>query len=135
MTRIEFYILSGTEAADRIAYIEKLTLQMLGRGKTVHIHTSCASETRQMIRVFQHLEEADHITIDHKGEPEDNTQVLFNLAADVPHFFSRFDTTYEVVHENNQSKVLGRERYRYYQERGYPLFYKEIEPELSLVSG
>ncbi len=130
MTRIEFYILFGAEQSDRLAYGQRLAMQVLARGRSVHIHTGCARETRSVITHFQHVDNADKLTIDHKGEPEADTQVLLNLAAEVPYFFSRFETTYEVVHDEQQARAMARERYRYYQERGYPLTHREVQPEL-----
>ncbi len=133
MTRVEFYILDSSDSADRIACIQRLVLQTLARGKSIHIHTACAVDTRQLIGEFEHLSDADHITIDHKGEPEPNTNVLLNMSAEVPFFFSRFETTLEVVHDETQTRELGRERYRYYQERGYPLFHNKVKAEAQLA--
>ena len=130
MTRVEFYILFSDELEDKLAYGHKLALQVLARGRSVHIHTGCARDTRSMIAQFQHLENADRLTIDHRGEPEADAQDLLNLAAEVPYFFSRFETTYEVVHDEKSAREMARERYRYYQERGYPLTHHEIQPEL-----
>lgn len=130
MTRIEFFILLDTEQDDKIAYGQRLVLQSLARGQSVHVHTACASDTRAMILEFQQVENADRLSVDHKGEPEADPQVLINLAAEVPYFFSRFDVTYEVVHDEARARAMARERYRYYQERGYPLFHHEIQPEL-----
>ncbi len=132
MTRVEFYILDSANTDERLAWVQRLVLQTLGRGKSVHIHTSCASDTRHLIREFQHLREADHITIDHKGEPEPDIQVLLNMSAEVPFFFSRFETMLEVVHDEQQTREMGRERYRYYQERGYPLFHNKVKQEAQL---
>jgi len=130
MTRIEFFILLDAELSDKFAYGQRLVLQSLASGRSVHVHTACASDTRAMICEFQHVENADQLTVDHKGEPESDPQVLINLAAEVPYFFSRFETTYEVVHDEKQARAMARERYRYYQERGYPLFHRKIQPEL-----
>jgi DNA polymerase-3 subunit chi len=130
MTRIEFFILLNAEPGEKFAYGQRLVLQALARGRSVHVHTACASDTRSLISEFQHLENADRLSIDHKGEPEADAEVLINLSAEVPYFFSRFETTYEVVHDEKQARAIARERYRYYQERGYPLFHREIQPEL-----
>ena len=135
MTRIEFYILDSDTTEERLACVQRLVMQTLSRGKSIHIHTGCATETRQIIRQFQHLQEADDITIDHKGLPAQDINVLVNMSAEVPFFFSRFETTIEVVHDDTQTRELGRERYRYYQERGYPLFHNKVvqEAQLELV--
>jgi len=130
MTRIEFFILLDAERDDKFAYGQRLVLQSLARGRSGHVHTARASDTRAMILELQHVEHADRLSIDHKGEPEADPQVLINLAAEVPYFFSRCEVTYEVVHDETKARAIARERYRYYQERGYPLFHHEIQPEL-----
>lgn len=130
MTRIEFYILFGSHREDKLAYAQRLALQSLARRRSVHIHTACAMDTAALISEFQHLENTDSLTIDHKGEPEADLDMLINLAAEVPYFFSRFETTCEVVQDEIRAREMARERYRFYQERGYPLSHREIQPEL-----
>lgn len=134
MTNIQFYILASTDLKDRWAYARRLVVQTLMRGKTVHIHTSCAADTRHFIEYFLDADNSgERITIDHKGEPDADQQVLLNLSAEVPHFFSSFETTLEVVHSEKNTRDIGRERYRYYQQRGYPLRHYDIQPELELT--
>lgn len=135
MTNIQFYILASDDLQDRWAYARRLVVQTLMRGKTVHIHTSCAAHTRQLMSYFLDADSSDgeRISIDHKGEPEIDQQVLLNLSAEVPHFFSSFETTLEVVHSEAGTRDMGRERYRFYQERGYPLRHYDIQPELDLA--
>ena len=130
MTHIEFYILFGAEHEDRLAYARTLALKALAGNRSVHIHTACAKDTRSLISDFQHLDNADDLTIDHKGEPESDSRLLINLAAEVPYFFSRFETTCEVVHDESTAREMARERYRFYQERGYPLTHREVQAEL-----
>jgi DNA polymerase-3 subunit chi len=47
--------------------------------------------------------------------------VLVNLAADVPEFFSRYQRVAEVVDGNSLRREQSRERYRFYRDRGYKL--------------
>jgi DNA polymerase III subunit chi len=47
--------------------------------------------------------------------------VLVNLGADVPEFFSRYERVAEVVDANAVRREQSRERYRYYRDRGYKL--------------
>ena len=46
---------------------------------------------------------------------------LVNLSRRTPEFFARFERMLELVSNDEQDLVAGRERYKYYQERGYPL--------------
>jgi len=47
--------------------------------------------------------------------------LLINLGLDVPGFFSRFERVAEVVDGDETQKAKGRERFRFYKDRGYPL--------------
>ncbi|CAB3682205.1 DNA polymerase III subunit chi [Trinickia soli] len=48
-------------------------------------------------------------------------QVLLNLAPVVPAQFARFERLLEVVGNSDDELAAGRERYRFYRDRGYPL--------------
>ena len=48
-------------------------------------------------------------------------QVLLNLGADVPAQFARFERLLEVVGNAHDELATGRERYRFYRDRGYAL--------------
>jgi DNA polymerase-3 subunit chi len=48
-------------------------------------------------------------------------QILLNLGATVPAQFARFERLLEVVGNAHEELVAGRERYRFYRDRGYAL--------------
>ncbi len=48
-------------------------------------------------------------------------QCLVNLANDVPPGFSRFEELIEIISMDNNDRLPGRERFRFYRERGYDL--------------
>lgn len=58
--------------------------------------------------------------------PTDHLEVMVNLTADVPSFFSRFERVLEIVHGDTAKRASGRLRYKYYKDRGYPLSTHEI---------
>lgn len=138
MTRIDFYILEhggpeqGPQVACRVA--EKAYLA----GHRVYIHTSDARQAERLDELLwtfrqgsfvphQKLETgtpADALTPIHigwGGEPEVHDEVLINLAAEVPLFFSRFQRVAEIVPPGDDARQLGRARYKFYRDRGYPL--------------
>lgn len=47
--------------------------------------------------------------------------ILINLSDTPPAHFARFERMFEVISSNDADKSSGRDRYRYYQQRGYPL--------------
>jgi DNA polymerase-3 subunit chi len=66
--------------------------------------------------------EGEPVLIGSGQEPRDGAwDLLINLAADVPGFFSRFNRVAELVAAEEDSRAAGRERFRYYRERGYEL--------------
>ena len=48
-------------------------------------------------------------------------QVLINLSNTTPAHFASFERMIEIVAADDTDKLAGRERYRFYQQRGYPL--------------
>lgn len=48
-------------------------------------------------------------------------QILINLSGATPAHFARFERLFEVISTDEDDLAAGRERYRQYQQRGYPL--------------
>ena len=48
-------------------------------------------------------------------------QILINLSVTTPGNFAQFERMFEIVSANATDAAAGRERYRFYQQRGYPL--------------
>jgi DNA polymerase-3 subunit chi len=48
-------------------------------------------------------------------------QILINLSPGTPRHFARFERMFEIISADEADKAAGRERYRFYQQRGYPL--------------
>ncbi len=134
MTNVQFYLIETDDPAEQFSYALQLAMQQLARGKHLHIHTGSAKDTRQMLE--QCAEKLSHgddrLAIDHKGEPDGTREVLLNLSGEVPHFFSSFDTTLEIICTGSHAKDMGRERYKYYKSRGYPLLHSKIPAQLAL---
>lgn len=139
MTRVDFYLLPGTAPTDRLHLVCKLAEKAMGRAQKVFIYSDNPDELvvldqrlwdfRDVSFVAHKLLPAGHVAsaADDEpvqlsfGEPGNDRTVLINLAEQVPPFFSRFERTLEVVDETPAIKSSGRLRYRFYQERGYPL--------------
>lgn len=54
---------------------------------------------------------------------------LINLSAEVPPGFSRFTSVIEVVGQNEQERLAGRERVKFYKDRGYEIKYFDLAPK------
>lgn len=48
-------------------------------------------------------------------------QVLINLSSHTPDYFARFERMIEVISNDEVDLAAGRERYKSYKQRGYPL--------------
>ncbi|MGA7800745.1 MAG: DNA polymerase III subunit chi [Gammaproteobacteria bacterium] len=134
MTRIDFYVLSGHDANGRALLACRLAEKAFQHGHRVYIHTESAAQSRHMDELLWTFragsfvphglrEQAEQVpvVISDSGEPDSHTGVLINLAPDVPLFFSRFARVAELVDQNDAQLRTGRERYRFYKERGYEL--------------
>lgn len=66
------------------------------------------------------------VTIGTDLSPQSFDGVLINLARSVPTFFSRFERTLEIVDDSDTARAQSRDRYRFYQKRGYPLKHHKL---------
>jgi DNA polymerase-3 subunit chi len=136
MTKVDFYILEQPPGEARARFACRLAEKVWQQGNRVYIHTDGAEQSRRLDELLwtfragsfvpHSLDEdasADTtpIHIGHGSEPQHHDQVLINLAAEVPLFFSRFERVAEVVDQDEQGRREGRERFRFYRDRGYPL--------------
>jgi DNA polymerase-3 subunit chi len=46
---------------------------------------------------------------------------MVNLGPETPAHFSRFDRLVEIVSADETDRAAGRERWKFYRERGYPM--------------
>ena len=134
MTRIDFYVLGGNGPNDRALLACRLAEKAFQRGHQVYIHTESPAQSRlldDLLWTFRAGSFVPHgppeqagevpVVVGDGGEPDSHTGVLINLAPEVPLFFSRFARVAELVDQNDAQLKAGRERYRFYKERGYEL--------------
>jgi DNA polymerase III subunit chi len=139
MTRVTFYLLASTEDRVRQRFACRLARKALGGGQRVHIHTPDAEATRELDRLLWTFEDTaflphgtnvhdpdSPITLHETAMPGDRCDVLINLAPGVPEHFGRFERIADLVGGDEVSRVQGRERYRFFKERGYPLEHHDI---------
>jgi len=61
------------------------------------------------------------VIVDHEGTRLLHDQVLLNLRAEWPPFFSRFQRLIEIVSLDEEDRRCARERYKFYRDRGYEI--------------
>jgi DNA polymerase-3 subunit chi len=114
----------------------RLTEKVYLMGHQVYLHTESRAHTSLLDdllwtykagaflphAVFDNAAD-DHppILIGHDAEPPGDAHLLINLSAEVPAFFSRFERVAEMIDQNDANKKNGRERFRFYRDRGYSL--------------
>ena len=142
MTQVDFYILDERAAGNRFLLACRLAEKIYHQGRRVFINTDSAEEQRHMDRLLwtfrqgsfiPHaiLDKANPLTtpviVGSQGEAGEEADVMINLAPEVPPCFSRFERVAELIDREPQVKAAGRERFRFYRDRGYPLQTHEIK--------
>lgn len=154
MTRIDFYILEPDSPGDLLLLSCHLAERIHSEGLRTLIHcpeTDLARQLDRMLWTFRQDSFLPHglvgssnpspdlrlttILISGDGRPETEDQVLINLAAQVPPFFSRFDRVCEPIGQDPSLKSAGRERFRFYRDRGYPLGHHPIRLQVGHANG
>ncbi len=139
MTQVDFYILSSDSDDARLALACKIVDKATQLDHHVFIHSTSDGEAQQLDELLWTFSQGSFIP--HRvirgaleaAPPEPvligvnqapgpgRWNVLINLAADVPEFFSRYERVAEVVDANPVRREQSRERYRFYRDRGYKL--------------
>lgn len=106
------------------------------------MHTGSDAESREMDKLLWTFRQGSFLPhgLVHDADPAltpilignsesggDEHDVLINLAAEVPTFFSRFERVIEPLDSNSNVRSAGRARYRFYRDRGYPLNSHDIQ--------
>ncbi len=133
MTQVDFYV--GASAPFNVVF--QLCQKALQRDWKVRILTASKEESRLLdAHLWQHpqlgflphcqcgdaLQAETPVWISEVFTHEDSVaDLLINLHPEVPPFFAQFVRLAEVVWQDELLKTAGRERYRFYQQRGYKL--------------
>lgn len=133
MTRIDFH----SDVSDKFAYACRLVRKARAADCRIVVraaHKSDLMKLDEALWTFSELDFLPHVQagdalaantpviLTDSDEAElPHHQVLINLAADTPAHFARFERMFEIISADDADKAAGRERYRFYQQRGYPL--------------
>jgi DNA polymerase-3 subunit chi len=152
MTRIDFYTLEPDSPGDRFLLACRLVERVRAAGLRVLIHCPDSEQTRHLDRLLWTFRqesflphgivgqagldlELTPILISRDGTPESEDQVLIDLAPEVPPFFSRFERVCEPVDQDPAVRAAGRERFRFYRDRGYPLEHHQVRLQSGELDG
>lgn len=132
MTTIDFY----TRCANRLEVAAKLVVKAWAQHGSVRVLTADETATAEFERLLwvvpaigflphcrlgSSLAAETPIVVDHVLEHQGPAAVLINLHPSPPPFFSRFERVAEIVSRDESDAVSGRDRFRFYRERGYEL--------------
>jgi DNA polymerase-3 subunit chi len=139
VTQVDFYILESDSDDARLQLACKIVDKATQLDHQVFIHSTSEDEARQLdellwtfaqgsfiphriVRAEAAAPSLEPVLIGVNQPPGPGRwDVLINLAADVPEFFSRYERVAEVVDANAARREQSRERYRFYRDRGYKL--------------
>jgi len=132
MTTIDFY----THVPDRLEVAARIIAKAHAAHGSVRVLTPDAAMTDALdrrlwlvpptgflphCRTDSPLAAQTPIWIGHSLEHDGAAAVLVNLHASPPPFFSRFERLAEIVGTDAADVAAGRERWKFYKERGYEL--------------
>ena len=134
MTRIDFH----SNIPDKIGYACRLVRKARAAEARIVLLADAAqlAELDAALWTFSDLDFIPHVMADDPlaGQTpvlliEDQSeapalphhQILINLTHRTPAEFARFERLFEIVSTHADDVERGRERYRFYQQRGYPL--------------
>lgn len=130
MTRVEFFF----NVEDKLAKIADLSDKAVRKGRQLTIFTEdeslhaalesalwqhCASSFLPSAQPEHENSQWAPIIIDSNGSLLLQDDILINLRAQHPPFFSRFKHLVELVGADEADKVAARARYKFYRDRGY----------------
>ena len=70
------------------------------------------------------------VLIGDETESSMQNERLFNLSPDVPPGFSRFTSVIEVVGQSDEERQAGRQRVKFYKDRGYEIRFFDLSEKL-----
>ena len=141
MTRIDFH----SNVPDKIAYACRLVRKARSQNLQVVMLAADVAQLQrldEMLWTFSELDFLPHVTadsplaaqtpivlMDAAGSQAElpHHQILVNLSQQAPANFARFERMFEIVARDEDDRLAGRERYRHYQQRGYPLTHYDAE--------
>jgi DNA polymerase-3 subunit chi len=138
VTEIKFYVGRGNTLRSRLLLACQLTQKAREHNLHVYIHV----DTEKTLQLMDNIlwEYRDDSFIPHAFAPDQDVFVemgydyqpieqcdyLINLSNERPDFFSRFSRMAEVLDQQEDVLIKGRDRYRFYQDRGYKLDYHKL---------
>ena len=133
MTRVDFH----SKVPDKLLYACRLVRKARAADMNVVVYLQNREQLRALDDALWTFSEQDFlphviagdelasqtpvILSDNAADTLPHHQILINLSQHTPEHFARFERLFEVVSTDEDDLIAGRERYKQYQQRGYPL--------------
>jgi DNA polymerase III subunit chi len=133
MTRIDFYVLNSASDGGKDTAVCRLAQKAFASGHRIYIRTpdnAAAQRLDALLWTFNQgsfIPHAIHpadpkeefaVLIGNDEPPAEFSDILIQLAPEPPAAFDRFQRVLEVVGADEDDKQQGRNRFRFYRERG-----------------
>lgn len=141
MTRIDFYSLEPDSSGDRFLLACRLVERIRSEHLRVLIYCPDREQARHLDRLLWTFREDSFlphgvvgsvdteltpVLISSDCNPEIESQVLLNISDEIPHCIERFERVCEALDNEEAVRTAGRERYRHYRAKGFPLSHHKI---------
>ena len=136
MTSVSFYKLAGDQQAAL-----SLACQLIQKSLKQNQQVLClvpdnavAQQLDEKLWGFQTTSFVPHalgvdnapVAISVDKEPGEHHQILINLQAEIPTWFSRFDRVVEIIYPQSEYEQSKRDNFKFYKERGYALSFHDL---------
>jgi len=135
VTEVSFYILEEASADHRLRFACRLAAQSWRRGMPVFLFTESTQASHLDTLLWEFRDEsfvphrlsrdtslpASPVEIGDEDSAAHHHGLLINLGKQIPDWFSRFDRVAEITCGVPDILSELRERYRFYESRGYPM--------------
>ena len=144
MTRVDFYILPDNQLATAQRYVCKLAENNWQSGKRVLIQTDTAEQSKQLDELLWNMQDSSFIPhgvatleltdqqqpilISHQKINDENFQSILNLSSRPSDISAKHEIKIdEILNQDEQRKLSGRQNYKIYRELGYTLEHHTLE--------
>ena len=141
MSRVDFYILPDNRLHNMQQFVCKLTEKAWLQGHRILIHTDSTEQSHaldDMLWTFrdgsfiphaifgESIDKDQPILISHQPLASDNIQLMINLSSQPASADSNYERIAEIINQDPQRKLSGREHYKIYREKGYEMHHHEM---------
>lgn len=137
MTDVDFYVLAGQGQRDQLQFTCRILEKALAHNNRVLLHTSTEEQARKLDQLLWTLQPESFIphalvndaaapthcpiNISWGDNPGQHDDILINLSAEVPPFYSRFQRYIGIVVQHDKVLNYTRAHYQYLRERGHQI--------------